>query len=68
MDHKRRGTGSAGTPVCFDIYPKQNDTVMPTAAPQPFRAAVDVIGDGITVLDTRTVYFLVPPNGTVILH
>jgi hypothetical protein len=34
---------------------------MPTADPQLFRAEVDVLGDGVTVLDTRTVYFLVPP-------
>jgi hypothetical protein len=40
-----------------------NTTVMPTASPQLFRAQVDVIGDGVTVLDTRDVYFVVPPIG-----
>jgi hypothetical protein len=52
-----------GTPVCFDIVARMNTTVMPTAAPQLFRAQVDVIGDGVTVLDTRDVYFVVPPIG-----
>jgi hypothetical protein len=52
-----------GTPVCFDIVPRMNTTVMPTASPQLFRAHVDVIGDGVTVLDTRDVYFVVPPIG-----
>lgn len=56
-----------GTPVCFDIVARRNSTVMPTAEPQVFRAQVDVVGDGITVLDTRDVYFLVPSiDGTEI--
>jgi hypothetical protein len=50
-----------GTPVCFDIIAKMNDTVMPTDAPQIFQAQIEVVGDGVTVLDTRDVYFLVPP-------
>ncbi len=49
-----------GVPVCFDILARRNDTVMPTSEPQVFRAQIDVVGDGITVLDTRDVYFLVP--------
>ena len=51
-----------GTIVCFDIHPARNETVEPTAEPQLFRAEVRVIGEGITVLDTRDVYFLVPPE------
>jgi len=51
-----------GTTVCFDIYPQMNTTVEPTAEPQIFRAFVNVIGDGFTLLDTRDVYFLVPPE------
>ena len=50
-----------GTIVCFDIIPEMNTTVEPTGDPQIFKAAVDVIGDGVTVLDTREVFFLVPP-------
>lgn len=51
-----------GTPVCFDIVARTNTTVPPTLMPQLFRAYVDVVADGITVLDTREVYFLVPPE------
>lgn len=51
-----------GTPVCFDIIPKTNTTVMPTLDPQLFRARINVIGDGFTPLDSRIVYFLVPPR------
>jgi hypothetical protein len=50
-----------GTIVCFDIYPKQNWTVVATSEPQTFRCEIDVIGNEVTVLDTRVVYFLVPP-------
>ncbi|MAQ18335.1 MAG: hypothetical protein CMN30_26500 [Sandaracinus sp.] len=50
-----------GQPVCFDIIPKMNTTVMPTSMPQVFRARIDVLGDGFTPLDDREVYFLVPP-------
>jgi len=51
-----------GTKVCFDIYPRMNTTVPATEEPQLFRATIQVIGDGITILDTRVVYFLVPPE------
>ncbi len=51
----------SGTPVCFDIFPRMNTTVAPTATPQIFRAYVNVIGDTFTPLDSRDVYFLVPP-------
>jgi len=51
-----------GDPVCFDIIVKQNDTVMPTADPQLFRATLRVLGDGFTELDSRDVFFLVPPE------
>ena len=32
-----------GTPVCFDIIARMNDSIMPTDRPQLFRALVDVI-------------------------
>ena len=51
-----------GERVCFDIVSKQNDTVPPTASPQIFRGTVRVIGDGFTELDSREVFFLVPPR------
>jgi hypothetical protein len=51
-----------GTPVCFDIIPAQNESVPPEAIPKVYQAYVDVVGDGVTVLDTRIIYFLVPPS------
>ncbi len=51
-----------GSPVCFDIVPKTNGTVMPTLVPQIFRARIDVLGDGFTPLDDRVIFFLVPPR------
>lgn len=49
-----------GTPVCWDVVPRRNETVNPTTEPQVFRARLTVSGDG-SPLDARTVYFLVPP-------
>ena len=54
------------TRVCFDIYVRQNDTVEASSEPQIFRATVRVIGDGFTELDSRDVFFLVPPSPPVI--
>ena len=51
-----------GTQICFDVIPKANTTVKPTDEPQLFKAHVTVIGDDVTELDTRTIYFLVPPE------
>jgi hypothetical protein len=50
-----------GTSVCFDIVAKPNQTVPATAEPQIFKASIDVVGDQRTPLDTRSVYFVVPP-------
>ena len=55
-----------GTPVCFDIYPKMNVSVEETGEPQLFMAYVDVVGDSVTVLDTREVFFLVPPSDPIV--
>lgn len=50
-----------GTPVCWDVHPVLvNTTVVPTEQPQIFRAELTVYGDG-SPLDTRQVFFLVPP-------
>jgi hypothetical protein len=51
-----------GTPVCWKLVSKPNTTVPATEAPQLFRATVRVFGDGITQLDQREVFFLVPPK------
>jgi len=50
-----------GNPVCWDIHVKDNYTVPATEHPQVFTATIAVWGDGITQVDSRTVYFLVPP-------
>jgi len=52
----------AGTPVCWKLASKPNTTVPATDRPQLFRATIDVYGDGITRLDSRRVFFLVPPR------
>jgi hypothetical protein len=54
-----------GTRVCWDVIPAMNTTVMSTGAPQIFRARLTVRGDG-SPLDSRIVYFLVPPRPPVI--
>jgi hypothetical protein len=51
-----------GTPVCWKVVAKQNTSVPPTDEPQLYRATIQVYGDGVTVLDTRDVFFLVPPD------
>jgi hypothetical protein len=51
-----------GTPVCWKVVSKQNTTVPATDVPQLFRAKVKVYGDGVTQLDERNVFFLVPPQ------
>lgn len=50
-----------GTPLCWSLVPKTNTTIEPTANPQMYRATINVYGNGITNLDSRDVYFLVPP-------
>jgi hypothetical protein len=51
-----------GTPVCWNVIPVPiNTTVPPTDEPQLFRARLTVYGDG-SPLDSRVVYFLVPPK------
>jgi len=52
----------AGTPVCWTVVSKPNITVPATDVPQLFRATVTVFGDGVTQLDQRDVFFLVPPK------
>ncbi len=50
-----------GTPVCWKVVSKPNTTVPATNQPQLFRATITVFGDGVTQLDQRDVFFLVPP-------
>ena len=51
-----------GNRVCWDIHVKDNVTVPATTYPQIFTATIHVWGDGVTEVDTRTVFFLVPPT------
>ena len=51
-----------GTSVCWDIHVKRNETVPATADAQIFRATINVIGDLFTPLDSRDIFFLVPPE------
>ncbi len=51
-----------GTTVCFDVIPKSNTTVPALTTPQMFKATIVVSGDNITTLDTRDIFFLVPPE------
>jgi len=51
-----------GTPVCWDVHVVQNDFVPPMDVPQVFIATIEVRGgSGGTLLDSRDVFFLVPP-------
>lgn len=50
-----------GTPICWDVVARENTFVMPTGRPQVFQAEVVVRGDG-SILDTRRIFFLVPPD------
>ena len=51
-----------GTPVCWRLVPKKNTTVPPLDNPQLLKAKIEVYGGGVTLLDTREVFFLVPPK------
>lgn len=50
-----------GARVCWELLPNQNDGVPPLETPQVFKAELTVYGDGSPV-DTRSVFFLVPPE------
>jgi len=52
-----------GTKLCFEVLPKENDSVPATSAPQLFDAWIDVVGEpGAVELDRRLVRFEVPPG------
>ncbi len=55
-----------GTGVCWDLVAVPvNNTVPATDEPQLYKAILTVTGDG-SPLDSRNVYFLIPPAGAVI--
>lgn len=63
--HETYPAVTPGTRVCWDVVPRMNTTVMPEALPLIFRARLTVRGDG-SPLDSRLVYFLVPPRPPII--
>lgn len=50
-----------GSVVCFDVVLKTNQTVPSTGTPQYFSANLEILADGVTVLETRGVHFRVQP-------
>jgi len=55
-----------GKHVCWDVHPVPVNTTVPaTDEPQIYRAILTVRGDG-SPLDTRDVYFLIPPKDVII--
>ena len=50
-----------GTQVYFDVFAENDDCVEPTADPQAFKATIEVVGDGVTVLDSLEVTVIIPP-------
>ena len=58
-------TITPGQQVCWDVVPVFNNFHPATAEPQVFNLQLTVRGNG-AILDQRTVYFLVPPQGVVL--
>ncbi len=55
-----------GTGVCWDLVAVPvNNTVPATEEPQLYKAVLTVTGDG-SPLDSRDVYFLIPPEGAIV--
>lgn len=56
---------TVGTPVCFEVIPAQNADIAETGEPQFYRARLSIRGNpGDVRLDSREVYFLIPPKET----
>ena len=49
-----------GTAVCFDIIPAMNDSVPSEDDVRVARAFIEVIGDNVTSLDVREIFFIIP--------
>ena len=50
------------TALCWKIHVKSNTIVPATGQIQIYRAEVHLWGNAVTLLDTRTVWFVVPPE------
>lgn len=51
----------SGTSVCWRLAAKPNELVPAVATPQLFRASIRVAADAVTTVDTRDVFFVIPP-------
>ncbi|MBW2263914.1 MAG: hypothetical protein JRG91_18290, partial [Deltaproteobacteria bacterium] len=51
-----------GPTMCFELVARANETLAPGGDYRMFSAHVDVLADGVTVLDTREIVFCVPPG------
>jgi hypothetical protein len=51
-----------GTVVCFRMNVNRNDFVERTEEPQTYKAYLDILADQVSVLDSRKVIFLIPPE------
>ncbi len=49
-----------GTALFFDVFAQNDVCVEALDVPQAFAATIEVVGDGLTVLDTQTVTIIVP--------
>jgi hypothetical protein len=49
-----------GGTVCFDVVLRRNETLPPVDEPRILRLTIDVMADGVTILDTREVLLCVP--------
>ena len=55
-----------GSKVCWDVHPVPVNTTVPaTEDAQIYKAILTVRGDG-SPLDSRDVYFLIPPAGAIV--
>jgi len=50
-----------GTTVCFNVVVKSNATVPSSGVEQVYPATLEAIGDNVTVMEDRRVFFRVPP-------
>jgi hypothetical protein len=55
-----------GPRICFHVIPEPNTSVPQGDAPAVYGVFIDVVGSEVTTLDTRLVFFVVPPAEPII--
>lgn len=55
---------TVGTQLFFDVVAQNDGCIAETDLPQAFTAFIDVVGDGVTLLDTMRVTIIVPADST----